>query len=72
VLSWLSQTVLEMFSWIPSWLYEEGTPRFLIIRGMLGLGLIVLIMLALILRPDRVAVDCYRRYRSSRAKEPGS
>ena len=72
MLSWLSQTVIEMFSWIPSWLYEEGTPRFLIIRGMLGLGLIVLIMLALILRPDRVAADCYRRYRSSRAKEPGS
>jgi hypothetical protein len=66
VLSWISQTLMDAVSWIPSWLYTEDSPRYLIVRGMLGLGLFVLIMLLLALRPDRRALELYRRYRSAR------
>lgn len=45
VLSWISETIFHVFSWIPNWLYADDTPRYLIVRGMLGLLLIVLIVL---------------------------
>ena len=72
MLSWIAQTITELISWIPSWLYVEGSARYLVVRGMLGLGLIVLVFLVLALRPDRFAIDCYRRYRNSKNAEPGS
>jgi hypothetical protein len=58
MLSWISETIFHVFSWIPNWLYADDTPRYLIVRGMLGLLLIVLIILAVALwrnwrQPDR-------------------
>ena len=48
-MSWISETIFHVFSWIPNWLYADDTPRYLIVRGMLGLLLIVLIILAVAL-----------------------
>lgn len=38
----------DQVSWIPGWLYEE-TPRYYIMRGMLGLAFIVLVVLGIVL-----------------------
>ncbi len=46
VLSWVSETVFHVISWMPNWLYADDTPRYFIVRGMLGLGLLVLVILA--------------------------
>lgn len=46
MLSWISDTLFRMFDWIPNWLYADDSPRYLIVRGVLGLLLIVLIVLA--------------------------
>jgi len=46
VLAWISETTFRVFSWIPNWLYADDTPRYLIVRGMLGLLLIVVVILA--------------------------
>jgi hypothetical protein len=49
VLAWISDSILRLISWIPNWLYADDTPRYYIVRGMLGLGLIVLIGLGIVL-----------------------
>ena len=56
MLSWISETIMHLFSWVPNLLYADDTPRYLIVRGMLGLLLIVLIALA---------VACWRNRRQS-------
>ncbi len=48
MLSWISETTFRIFSWIPNWLYADDTPRYLVVRGMLGLLLIVGIVLAVV------------------------
>lgn len=45
VLTWISEAIMHVFSWVPNLLYADDTPRYLIVRGMLGLLLIVLIAL---------------------------
>ena len=47
MLSWISDTIFRAISWIPNWLYADDTPRYLLVRGVLGLLLIVVIMLAI-------------------------
>jgi F0F1-type ATP synthase assembly protein I len=46
VLEWISETLFHIFSWIPNWLYADDSPRYLIVRSLLGLGLIVLVIMA--------------------------
>lgn len=53
MLSWISETIFHVFSWIPNLLYADDTPRYLIVRSMLGLGLLILIILAFALWRNR-------------------
>jgi len=69
MLSWLSETTFKLLSWIPNWLYADDTPRYFLVRGFLGLGLIVAIILIVALRPDRMLRENYRRRRNA-GKEP--
>lgn len=57
MLSWISETIFHVFSWIPNWLYADDTPRYLIVRGMLGLLLIALIVLVVALWRHRQPRD---------------
>jgi hypothetical protein len=53
VLSWISDTIFRAISWIPNWLYADDTPRYLIVRGVLGLLLMVVIVLAIAVWSNR-------------------
>jgi hypothetical protein len=53
VLSWISDTIFRAISWIPNWLYADDTPRYLIVRGVLGLLLMVVIILAIAVWSNR-------------------
>ena len=43
MLTWISDTIFRVFSWVPNWLYADDTPRYFIVRAMLGLLLIVVV-----------------------------
>ena len=47
MLSWISDKIFGIISWIPNWLYADDTPRYLIIRSLLGLLAIVLVIFAI-------------------------
>ena len=51
MLSWISDTIFTIISWIPNWLYADNSPRYLIVRGMLGLLLLVIIILVIAVWP---------------------
>ena len=47
MLTWISDTIFRFFSWVPNWLYTDDTPRYFVVRAMLGLLLIVVVILAI-------------------------
>lgn len=53
MLSWISDTLFRAISLIPNWLYADDTPRYLIVRGLLGLLLLVVIILAVAVWSNR-------------------
>jgi DMSO reductase anchor subunit len=53
MLAWISDTIYRIISWIPNWLYVDDTPRYFIVRGMLGVALIVAIIFAIAVWRDR-------------------
>jgi hypothetical protein len=61
MLTWISDTTFRVFSWVPNWLYADDTPRYFIVRAMLGLLLIVVVILAI------AAWDPWRRQRRKSA-----
>lgn len=61
MLTWISDTIFRVFSWVPNWLYADDTPRYFIVRAMLGLLLIVVVILAI------AAWDHWRRQRRKSA-----
>jgi hypothetical protein len=63
MLSWISDTILGFISLVPTWLYAEGSPRYMIVRGMFGLLLVVLIVLIIALRPFRTVMGRSWRFR---------
>jgi hypothetical protein len=56
VLDWIAETLLAIAKAVPVWLVEKDSPNFLLVRGMLGLLLIVLIVYVLTMRPIRSAL----------------
>jgi Gpi18-like mannosyltransferase len=56
VLNWISETLFRVFSWVPNWLYADDTPRYLIVRSLFGVLLLVIVILI-------VAVWRARRHR---------
>jgi hypothetical protein len=57
VLNWISETTFRLIGWIPNWLYADDTPRYYVIRGFLGVLLLVAIILA---------VACWKAQRAAR------
>lgn len=47
MLNWLSETIFQLIGWIPNWLYADDTPRYYVVRGFLGMLLLVAIILAI-------------------------
>ena len=64
VLNWISETLFRVFSWVPNWLYADDSPRYLIVRSLLGLLLLVFIILI-------VSVWKARRSRRQNNNAPG-
>ncbi len=60
MLSWISEAIFHILSWIPNWLYADDTPRYLIVRGMLGLLLTVVVILVFALWRNRRQRDQMR------------
>jgi hypothetical protein len=46
VLNWISENIFRLIGWIPNWLYADDTPRYYVVRGFLGVLLLVSIILA--------------------------
>ena len=65
MLSWISDLTLTIISWVPPWLYAEDSSRYVIVRGMFALLLIVLVVLVIALRPVRTLIAGYRNRRSA-------
>ena len=65
MLSWISDLTLTIISWVPPWLYSEDSSRYVIVRGMFALLVIVLVVLVIALRPVRTLIAGYRNRRSA-------
>ena len=70
MLSWISDLTLTIMSWVPPWLYPEDSSRYVIVRGMFALLLIVLVVLVIALRPVRTFIASYRNRRGSPNRDP--
>lgn len=46
MLSWISDAFFWLVGLVPNWLYADDSPRYLIVRSVLGVLLIVAIVLA--------------------------
>jgi len=66
VLNWISDTLFRVFSWVPNWLYADDSPRYLIVRSLLGLLLLVIVILIVAVWKAR-----RRRRQADRAQGPG-
>ena len=70
MLSWISETIFYIISWIPNWLYGDDTPRYMIVRGTLGLILILIIILAIAVWPGPAVFRRFRRDGGTRGRRP--
>jgi hypothetical protein len=71
MLSWLSDTIFSIVTYLPPWFVEPDSPRFVIIRGMFGLLLILaIVMLIAMARPFAAAIK--RRRMDRRAGKDSS
>jgi hypothetical protein len=61
VLDWISDALFRVFGLIPNWLYADDSPRYLIVRSLLGLLLLVSILMIVAVWRER-----RRRQRQSR------
>lgn len=69
MLSWVSDVTLAIISWVPPWLYPEDSSRYVIVRGMAALLLIVLVVLIIALRPIRTFIAHYRNRDSAQKRD---
>ena len=54
MLDWISDVLFRVFGWVPNWLYADDSPRYLIVRSLLGLLLLVsIIMIVAVWRARR-------------------
>ena len=68
MLSWLSDTIFSIVTYLPPWFVDVDSPRFVIIRGMFGLLLILAVVLLIAMaRPFGAAIK--RRRMARRAGE---
>jgi hypothetical protein len=57
MLNWLSDTILSIVTYLPAWFVDADSPRFVIIRGMFGLLLILAVVLLIAMaRPFGAAI----------------
>jgi hypothetical protein len=62
----MSETIFRIISWIPNWLYADNTPRYMIVRALLGLILILIIIAAITVWPGPALLR--RRHREADTK----
>jgi hypothetical protein len=60
MLDWISEALLAISKTVPAWLVEQDSPNFLLVRGMLGLLLLILIVYVLTMRPIRSGLARFR------------
>jgi hypothetical protein len=56
MLEWIAEKIMAVVNWVPAWIVEEGSPNFMLIRGMFGLILIVLIVYVIAMWPSRSSI----------------
>ena len=59
MLNWLAEKIWAVVTWVPAWLVEEGSPQFMVIRGMFALMLITLVVYVIAMWPSNAAIGRY-------------
>jgi hypothetical protein len=71
VLDWVGDKVLAIVGYVPALFVEEGSTKFMLIRAMFGLLLIVLIVYLVAVRPFRSTIArCMRAMSSLITRRP--
>jgi hypothetical protein len=59
MLNWLVEKIWAVVTWVPAWFVEEGSPRFMVVRGMFALILITLVVCVIAMWPSNAAIGRY-------------
>ena len=65
MLDWIAERIMEIVGYVPALFVPEGSPRFMLIRTMFGLLLIVLIVFVVAMRPFRSVIARYMKKASN-------
>jgi hypothetical protein len=73
MLDWLSDTIFSIVTYLPPWFVDPDSPRFVIIRGMFGLLLILAVVLLIaMVRPFGAAIKRRRLGRGAGKSNPNN
>jgi hypothetical protein len=59
MLDWLAEKIWAVVTWMPAWFVEEGSPQFMVIRGMFAILLITLVVYVIAMWPSNAAFGRY-------------
>lgn len=61
MLDWVAEKIWAVVTWVPALFLEEGSHRFILVRGMLAILVAVLVLCVIAMWPSRGAIFRYLR-----------